>query len=232
MGERARRQLRQLWTGLVVYGVVGIGLTVVLLGAVGLITGRLDDLSDRLSTRLDTISQTVAKTAITLDRAGETSQGFATTLDQAVPTLGQVDTSLGEVVITLKDLETTTANLTVFGQRPFAALSERFGRIAGQLEALQAQIRVLGANLGANGTNLAALGTSLADLGTQLRAIDAVIGSGELQSSLADIVSAIRLALALLAVWFAVPAVGALVLGLWIRRQLDDEELRPEAQPG
>jgi septal ring factor EnvC (AmiA/AmiB activator) len=220
MTEQTRRQVRTLSSGLIVYGVIGIVMAMVMLGAVVAIGNRLDSLAERTSGRLATISATLDRTATALERAGATSQSFAGTLDQAAPTLAQVDTALTDVVATLKDLETTTGNLTFLGQQPLASLSGRFDRIATQLSTLQTQIGTLGTNLTDNQTNLVSLGTSLTDLAAQIRDVNTVVGSGEIESSLAEILSVVRLALGLLAVWFAVPAIAALGFGIWVRRQV------------
>jgi methyl-accepting chemotaxis protein len=231
MSDRTQRQLRTLSTGLVVYGIVGIVLTVILLGVSLTLGSRLEGLSSRLSDRLDTISLTVDKAATTLDRAGSTSGSFSTTIDQAVTTVGAVDTTLGEVVATVRELQTTAATLSILGQTPLTSLADRFGRVAGQVESLQAQVSTLGANLATNQSNLAALGTSMTDLAIQLHQVSDVLRSGEIEDSLREIVSVVRWTLGLLAIWFAVPAVAALAFGVWIRRQLAAETVTPAAPP-
>jgi len=45
--------------------------------------------------------------------------------------------------------------------------------------------------------------------------------SGVVEDSLADVHLAILILLLVLTVWAAVPAVGALVLGVWLRRELE-----------
>jgi prefoldin subunit 5 len=222
VNERTQRQLKTLSNGLVVYGIVGIVLTVVLLGVSLTIGSRLESLSSRLSDRLDTISQTVERTAATLDRAASTSGSLSTTMEQAVTTIGQVDTTLGEVVATVRELQSTASTLTIFGQTPLTSLADRFGRVAGQVETLQAQIGTLGEDLATDRSGLSSLGTSMTDLASQLRQVSRVLSSGEIEDSLREIVSIIRWTLGLLAIWFAVPAVAALVAGIWLRRQVSD----------
>ncbi|MGZ8721637.1 MAG: hypothetical protein ACXWXH_09245 [Aeromicrobium sp.] len=231
MVDRTQRQLKTLSTGLVVYGIVGIVLTVILLGVSLTIGSRLESLSSRLSDRLDTISQTVEKTGATLDRAASTSGSLSTTMEQAVTTVGQVDTTLGEVVATVRELQSTASTLTIFGQTPLTSLADRFGRVAGQVETLQAQVGTLGEDLATNRSGLASLGTSTTDLATQLRQVGQVLSSGEIEDSLREIVSIIRWTLGLLAIWFAVPAIGALVFGVWLRRQLAADAITPGARP-
>jgi hypothetical protein len=232
MNERAQRAAKTLSTGLVAYAVVGLVLAVVLLGVSLTIGSRLEGLSGRLSDRLDAISRTVDTTATTLDRAGSTSGSFSTTIDQAVTTMGQVNTTLGEVVATVHELQSTAATLTIFGQTPLTALADRFGRVAGQVETLQAQVGTLGANLSTNGSNLTSLQASTTDLATQLRRVSQALTSGEIEDSLREIVSIVRWTLGLLAIWFAVPAIAALVAGIWLRRQLAADAVTPAARPG
>lgn len=231
MSDRTQRQLRTLSTGLVVYGIFGIVLTVVMLGVSLTIGSRLEGLSTRLSDRLDTISQTVDKAATTLERAGSTSGGFSTTIDQAVTTIGQVNTTLGEVVATVRELQSTASTLTVFGQTPLTSLADRFGRVAGQVETLQAQVGTLGDNLASNQSKASALGSSMTDLATQLHEVSDVLRSGEIEDSLREVVSIVRWTLGLLAIWFAVPALGALAFGIWLRRQLAEDAITPGARP-
>ena len=72
MTDRTTHQLRTLSTGLIVYGVVGIVLAVVMLGAVVAVGNRLDGIAGKMSSRLTTISAKVARTAPALEHAGTT----------------------------------------------------------------------------------------------------------------------------------------------------------------
>ena len=231
MNDRTGRQLEVLSKGSIAYGAIGLVMAVVLLGVVFVVGGRLDGLAVRLGDRLGTVAQTLERTAVTLDRAGATSLGFGVTVEQAVPTLAQVDTSLGEVGSTLREAEAEMAAVSLLGQQPLAALSERLGRVATNVDTLRTQMGTLGVNLAANKANLVELGTSLTDLASQIRRADEVVASGEIESSLGEVVGIVRLSLALLAIWFAVPAAGALAFGIWLRRQLPVDAVTPEARP-
>ena len=231
MNERTSRQLEVLSKGSIAYGAIGLVMAVVLLVVVVVVGARLDALSGRLGDRLGTVAQTLERTATTLDRASATSLGFGATVDQAVPTLVQVDTSLGEVGSTLREAQVEMAAVSLLGQQPLLALSDRLGRVATNVDTLRTEMSTLGVNLAANKANLVELGTSLSDLASQLRQADQVVASGEIESSLGDVVGIVRLSLALLAIWFAVPAAGALAFGLWLRRQLPADAVTPEARP-
>ena len=229
MSERLRRQLRTLWMGSIAYGAIGLVMAVVLLVAVVVIGGRLDSLATRLGDRLGTVAVTLERTATTLDRAGATSLGFGVTVEQAIPTLAQVDTSLGEVGATLREAQVEMASVSILGQQPLAALAGRLGLVATNVDTLRTQMATLGVNLGDNKGNLTELGAGLTDLAVQLRQADQVVASGEIESSLGDVVGIVRLALVLLAVWFAVPAVGILAFGIWLRRELSADLGTPSA---
>ena len=220
MSDRTDRQLRTASNGLVIYGIVGIVLTVALLGISFAIGSRLESLSDRLTGRLDTISQTIDKTATTLERASTTSGSVTSTIQQGVTTIDKVDATLGEVVGALRGLQTAASTLSIFGQTPLSSISDQFGKIANQLEALKGQVDTLTGNLGNNQSTLGALGASMTDLVAQLHQVSDVLRSGDIEDSLREIVSIIRWSLSLLAIWFAVPAIVALAFGIWIRRQL------------
>jgi hypothetical protein len=231
MNHRTGRQLQVLSNGSIAYGAIGLVMAVVLLVVVIVVGGRLDGLAVRLGERLGTVGQTLERTAVTLDRAGATSLGFGVTVEQAVPTLAQVDTSLGEVGATLREAEAEMAAVNLLGQRPLAVLSERLGRVATTVDTLRTQMSTLGVNLAANKANLVELGTGLTDLASQIRRADEVVASGEIESSLGEVVGIVRLSLALLAIWFAAPAAGALAFGLWLRRQLAADDVTPAAPP-
>ncbi len=75
--------------------------------------------------------------------------------------------------------------------------------------------------LAANRTSLAANATSLGLLGDSMDATADRLRSGVVEESLADVQVILGLMLVVLMVWTAVPAIGALAFGLWLRRELE-----------
>ena len=219
MSTQTQRLLHRLSTGLLVYGAIGVVLAVVMSGAIVGLTGRLDAVVGRVSDNLGTISTTVDKTATALDRASSTSTSFAATIGQATPALQKVDDTVAGMIVTLRDLEATSAAASFLGQSPLASVAGRLSSVADSLATLHGEISTLDGSMADNQANLAGLGTSLSDVAVQLRGVDAILGSGEIQSSLGDTVAVIRWTMLLLAVMFAAPAVAALSFGVWIRRQ-------------
>lgn len=214
-------RLRRLSRGAIAYGVIEIVLAVVLVLSELLLAARLDSIVGRVSNRLASVSATVDTTAIALDAAADAAHSFSGTIDQVQPTLNEVETTLVELTSTLRDLETDLGTISIIGQRPFAGASQRIGQLSDRLESLHARIGGLGSTLADNEAKLAALGDSLSALATQLRSVNGELGSGEIEAGLSELVGILRIALVLLAAWFAVPAIASLGFGLWLRRELE-----------
>ena len=232
MNERAQRAARTLSTGLVAYGVVGLVLAVVLLGVSLTIGSRLEGLSGRLSDRLDTISRTVDTTATTLDRRRIDLRQL---LDDDRPgghDDGAGNTTLGEVVATVHELQSTAATLTIFGQTPLTSLADRFGgspdrsrrcrpRSATSVRTWDNRFEPDLAPGKHGGPRHPASSRSASP---HLRARSRTASARSCRSCVWT--------LGLLAIWFAVPAIAALVAGIWLRRQLAADAVTPAARPG
>ncbi len=214
-------RLRRLSRGAIAYGAVGIVLAVVLVLSELLLAARLDSIVARVSNRLASVATTVEATASALDAAADAAHSFSATVDQVQPTLEEVETTLVELTSTLRDLETNLGTISIIGQQPFSGAAQRIGQVGDRLESLHARIGGLGDSLPDNEAKLTALGDSLTALATQLRSVNAQLGSGEIEEGLSELVGILRIALFLLAAWFAVPAIASLWLGLWLRRALE-----------
>ena len=75
-------------------------------------------------------------------------------------------------------------------------------------------------DLKGNRDALAGNAASLNELGESTEALAARLGPGVGQDSLGDVQQVIAVTLLMFAAWSFVPAVGALVLGVWLRREL------------
>jgi hypothetical protein len=82
-----------------------------------------------------------------------------------------------------------------------------------QLEAIATDLDLDRDALVANARSLTEAGDQTAILGDRVRA-------GFIQQGVGDIRAALSIAMVVLAGWAAVPATGALLLGLWLRRSL------------
>jgi hypothetical protein len=88
------------------------------------------------------------------------------------------------------------------------------------MEGLDMRLSLIADDLKGNRDALAGNATSLAGLGASTAALAARLGSDVGQDSLGDVQLVIAVTLLVFAAWSFVPAVGALVLGVWLRREL------------
>jgi hypothetical protein len=88
------------------------------------------------------------------------------------------------------------------------------------LQGLDTQLSLVADSLEGNRDALAGNASSLSELADGTEAVARRLGPSVGQDSLGDVQQVIAIALLMFAAWSFVPAVGALVLGLWLRREL------------
>ena len=88
------------------------------------------------------------------------------------------------------------------------------------MEGLDTQLSLIADDLKGNRDALAGNAASLSELGDSTEALAARLGPSVGQDSLGDIQQVIAITLLMFAAWSFVPAVGALALGVWLRREL------------
>lgn len=215
-----RLGLRRLTGVLIGYGMVG--LFVAALGVMALLAGlgRIDALGVGLDRNLDGLARTLEKTATTLDDAAATARGFGGTIDSSTTALATAAGDIRQIVPRLRDIESQANALSILGSQPLAPLGGLFGQIAGQLSDLDAQLDGVATSLGGNRAALDANATSLASLASQTRTMGAGLDSESLTAVLADARLLLVAMLGIGIVGAAVPAVGALIVALWLRRWL------------
>ena len=97
-------------------------------------------------------------------------------------------------------------------------LPNQFGQIATDLEGLDTRLGLIATDLEDNKARLLANAASLTALGERLDAIADELRTGFIQDSLEDVRIVLMVLILVFALWTAVPAVGALILGVWLRR--------------
>ena len=213
-------RLARLSRWLIVYGVVGLIVAVVAIGALAAGLGRVASLSDALRGDANGISETLLKTADVIDSAASTSEDFGTTIDQTTAALGTVGTDIRDIVPRLQAIETQANAINILGSAPLAPLAGLFGEIAGQLGDVQTQLDTVSAGLATNRTSLATTAGSLTQLATRTRELSTKLGGDSVPNALDDARWLFVAVLGVAALGAAMPAVGALALGLWLRREL------------
>jgi uncharacterized protein YukE len=217
-----RRGLRRLASGLIAYGVVGLVIAAAGLIAVIWLSGRIGGLTDRTAGQLSTIADTLDETSSALGAAGASATSFSGTLDRTVPAVRQVGRAIGDLRGNLRSIEDQLGRVQILGSRPFGDVAGQFGQMATDLEGLDAQLGLIATDLEGNRSALTANAASLAAIGQRLggMADDLGGGSNSVGTGLDDLGAILTLLSLLLVVWVALPAVGALWLGWWLRREL------------
>jgi len=215
-----RRGLGRLSSGLIAYGVVGLLVAAIGFGALVWVAGRFGRLSSEVETSVGQMTGTMERTADALRDASRTAKTFSTTLDQAAMALPSVSTQIAGVRSDLGALEAQLRSVNIFGSTPLSNAADAVGRIAVGLEGLDTQLALAGVAMAANRDALASNSTSLGMLGDSTAATAARLRSGVVEDSVGDVQLVVMVMLFVFTALSVVPAVGALVLGVWLRREL------------
>jgi hypothetical protein len=193
-----------------------------LLGLVALtwVGGRIGDLSDRAAGRIEQVADTLDATSQALTDASDTARTFATTLTTTVAAVDAAGGRVSELQPTLADLEGQFRSINILGTEPLGRAADVVASIHATLDGLDAQLDAVADSLRNGHDRLTANGSSLAVLGAKIGALSDDLRSGVVEDSLADVKTIVTVTMLVLAIWAAVPAVGALVVGVWLRRTL------------
>jgi hypothetical protein len=215
-----RGGLRRLSTGLLAYG--AIGLIVALLGLVALIwvSGRIGALADRAALQVDAVIATLDDTSTALTDAGTTAGSFSSTLSVTASTVGQAAEAVRAVQPRLADLEAQFRSINILGNQPLAGAADMVAGISAGITGLDVRLDQIGASLADNEDALAQNQRSLTALGVRVGALADRLRTGGIDEGLDDVQAIVTITMLVFAAWTAVPAVGALILGTWLRREL------------
>lgn len=220
-GLDLRQSLGRLSRGLIVYGIVGLVVAVIGLGVLFYVNGRIDAAGDRVETTVSELATTMDRTAKVLHDASATAQSFTVTLGRTEEAVSSAANTIISVRTNLETLESVLRAVNILGVSPLGAAGNAVGGIANAIEGLDTRLTAIADSLVTNSDALAANATSLGQLGDSTAALAERLRSGVVQDSLADVHLVIVAMLLLLTAFAAVPAVGALVFGVWLRRELE-----------
>jgi hypothetical protein len=223
-----RRGLQRLATALLVYGI--IGLLAAAIGFVALIAAsdRIGSLGDRIVSEAVSLDAIIVRTADVLDGAAATAASFGPTVAQTSKAVSDAAVAVRDIGPRLRDLETQANAIDIFGSRPVAPLGQLFGQIAGDLSGLDVQLDGIATEMGRNETALTANATSLGSLADLVRAYTGRLKPDAIDAGIGEARRLLLFTLALFIGWTAVPAVGSLIVGRWMRELVAD---RPGSDP-
>ena len=216
-----RGGLGLLSRGLIAYGVIALIVAVLGLALLLYANTRIDAAGDRVETSVAQLTTTLDATAQALHDASATAATFNTTLDRTQTSVAAAADTIVGVRTSLQSLESVLRSVSILGTSPLGGAANAVGGIATSIEGLDSKLTAIADGLVTSRDSLAANADSLGALGDSIVATADRLRSGVVEDSLADVHVAIVLMLFVLTAWAAVPAIGALVLGLWLRRRLE-----------
>jgi hypothetical protein len=217
-----RTGLRRLATGLLVYGAIGVAIAALGLIALVWLSGRVGGLAERTGSQVTTVVETLDRTSTALTEASSSATSFAGTLARTGPAVRQVAVAIADLRINFRTIEDQLGLVQILGSQPFANVASQFGQMATDLDGLDDRLVLIADDLDRNRAALAVNAESLAAIGTRLDRIAGEARDGTVAAGLDDLRGVVTLLSLLLIVWVALPAVGALALGWWLRRALGD----------
>jgi hypothetical protein len=219
---RLRTGLRRLATGLIAYGAIGVAIAVVGLVALIWLSGRVGGLAERTGNQVTTIVETLDRTSTALSEASSSATSFAGTLARTGPAVRQVAVAIVDLRGNFRTIQDQLGRVQILGSQPFGNVASQFGQMATDLDGLDEQLVLIADDLERNRAALAVNAESLSAIGTRLDRIASEARDESVVGGLDDLRAVVTLLSLLLVVWVALPAIGALWLGWWLRRAVGD----------
>lgn len=210
--------LRRASTGLLAYGAVGLAVAVLGLVALLWVGGRVATLSERTATQVEELALTLEASSDALADAGTSAVSFAVTLERTPPSVRQAAQTVANLEGNLRATANQLAGISILGSQPLGQVAGLFGQMATDLDGLDTRLEAIATDLESNKGALLINAASLRATGARLDGLATDLRGGIVEESFADVSAVLTvLALALVLVT-ALPAIGALAFGWWLRR--------------
>jgi hypothetical protein len=213
--------LRRLGRWLVGYGIVGLIVAATGFGVLLYANIRIDAATSRVEGSLAGITTSLERTATALHDASTTARTFGATLERTQAAVTTAADTIVGVRTNLERLRDVLGAVNILGSTPLGTASEAVGGIAAAIEGLDSRLAAISGSLATNEVSLAANAVSLGRLGDSAESLAERLRSGIVEDSLSDIHVALMAMLLVLTAWTAVPAGGALLIGLRLRRDFE-----------
>jgi hypothetical protein len=204
-----------------IYGVIGLVLAALTLGAAFWAAGRFQDTNQRLTARAVRIEGALNSSALALDAAATAVATAGTTIDSTATAIDSAATSLNAAATSLSNVADTAAGVSILGQQPFAGISDGFHNTATHLADLSTSLSGVATALRGNKAALGAVPITLQNLAASLRTASDGLAD-DVTAGLNDVQAIYTVTFLVAALWFGAPALAALIFGLWLRRYPED----------
>jgi hypothetical protein len=218
-----RRGLLRLANALMVYGVIGLLAAAIGFAALMSASSRIGSLGERIVSEAVSLDSIIVLTADVLDDAATTAGSFGPTVAQTAVTVREAAGAIRDIEPRLRDLETQANAIEIFGQRPVAPLGQLFGQIATDVSGLDEQLDGIATEMGQNEAALTANSESLGALADLVRAYKGRLQPAAIDAGIDDARRLLLITLALFIGWTAVPALGSLIVGRWMRKLVEHD---------
>ena len=215
-----RGGLRRVSRGLIVYGIIGLVVTAIGFGALLWANDRVSHLRGETEATVARLASTMEVAAYVLRGASTTATSFSVTVNQSAQAVSAAAVTITEVRSDLSALEAQLRSVSILGATPLSSPADAVGRIAASMDGLDGRLSAIADSGEGNRDALAGNATALGELASSTQALAARLGSSVGQDSFGEIQLVIAVTLLAFAAWSFVPAAGALVLGVWLRREL------------
>lgn len=215
-----RGGLRRLSSGLIAYGVIGLAVAAIGFGGLVWVNGRVGTLRAEVATTNAQEAATMDVAANVLQRAATTAQTVTVTVDQTAQAVSAATATITETRSDLTALEAQLRSFNILGAAPLSSAADAVSRIATSIQGLDTQLPIVAASLDDNRATIAANAASLGQLGDATAALATRLRAGAIEDSLGELQRLISVTLLVFTAWSMLPALGALVLGVWLRREL------------
>jgi hypothetical protein len=219
-GTGLRPGLRRVAVGLIAYGVIGLIVAGIGLAAVAWVNGRMDSIATNADATVTRLTDTLDKTSVALDDAAATATSFAGTLDVTTAAVTDAAGTLRGVQTQLTDLEAQFRSINILGSQPLGKAADVVAGIVAAMDGLDTRLDAIAASLTENQAKLSTNASSLAATGASIAELSGLLKGGVVTTGIEDVRAVILIVLLLMVLWTTVPAVGALGVGIWLRREL------------
>jgi hypothetical protein len=219
-----RDGLRHLSAGLVAYGAIGLLVAAIGFGAVIRVNERVDAIREQVDATLTQEAAVIGVAAEVLHDAASTAQSLTVTVAQASLAVDSAAGTITELRSGLVALEDQLRSVNILGTTPLATSAEAVGRIVASIAGLDIRLSLIADGLEGNRIALTENATSLEQLADTTEDLAAQRRSDDRGETLGELQQLTSMTLLLFTAWSAVPALGAIGLGLWMRRTFGDEE--------
>lgn len=216
-----QRGLFRLANALIVYGAIGLVAAALGLAALIAASSRINSLGDRIVSEAVTLDAIIEQTANVIDDAATTASSFGPTMAKTSVTVSEAAGAIRDIEPRLRDLETQANAIDIFGQRPVAPLGQLFGQIATDVSGLDEQLDGIASEMGRNEAALKANARSLDALADLVHGYAGRLKPEAIDVGLDEARRLLLITLALFIGWTAIPAVGSIIVGRWMRGLVD-----------